>query len=140
MSGSVSREDLGRSTWLFLHTLAAQYPDEPTRQQEKDVRALVDLLTRIYPCGECARHFSEVVRRYPPDTSSGMALQQWMCGVHNVVNASLGKPPFNCANVDARWGGVDCDEEEACSLDGRRRKMGQGNDGARNSGRRLGTY
>lgn len=103
--GAVSREDLGRSTWLLLHTLAAQFPDDPTRQQQKDVRNLIDALTRVYPCGECARHFGDIVARYPPDTSSGMALQQWTCGVHNVVNDSLGKPRFNCAVVDARWVG-----------------------------------
>lgn len=82
------------------------------------------------------------MKRYPPDTSSGMALQQWMCGVHNVVNDSLGKPRFNCAVVDARWGGVDCDEEDACSLDGRRRKVGGGGGGGEGGGGggRLGTY
>ena len=37
----VSREELGRATWLLLHTLAAQYPDTPTKQQRKDVTAMV---------------------------------------------------------------------------------------------------
>ena len=87
--GPVTREDLGRSTWLLLHTLAAQYPGRPSKQQRKDVAALVattsvslakllhaaallvslhacvqqvDTLTRIYPCGECAVHFRDIVR------------------------------------------------------------------------------
>lgn len=126
---------------MFLHTLAAQFPDYPTRQQEKDVRNLVDILTRVYPCGECARHFAALVKEYPPDTSSGMALQQWMCGVHNAVNDSLGKSRFNCAVVDARWGGVDCNEENACSLEGRRQKIQRGGGGGGSGGGRLGgTY
>ena len=83
----------------------------------------VNILTRIYPCAECAAHFKEVVRKYPPDVSSGLALQQWMCEVHNIVNERLGKPVFDCANVDARWGGVKCDDEDSCSLEGRRRQM-----------------
>ncbi|KAI8532677.1 hypothetical protein RHMOL_Rhmol11G0232000 [Rhododendron molle] len=37
----VTKEELGRATWTFLHTLAAQYPDNPTRQQKKDVKQLV---------------------------------------------------------------------------------------------------
>ena len=37
----VSREELGRATWLLLHTLAAQYPDRPSKQQKKDVSTLV---------------------------------------------------------------------------------------------------
>jgi FAD-linked sulfhydryl oxidase len=58
----VCREDLGRSTWTLLHVLAAQFPDQPTRQQRKDAFQLIDCLTRIYPCSECARHFQEIVR------------------------------------------------------------------------------
>jgi hypothetical protein len=58
----VTREELGRATWVFLHTLAAQFPARPTRQQQRDARGVLDALTRIYPCGECARHFGEIVR------------------------------------------------------------------------------
>jgi len=35
------REELGRATWTLLHTLAAQFPDKPSRQQQKDARTLV---------------------------------------------------------------------------------------------------
>ena len=41
VSGRVLRDDVGRATWIFLHTLAAQYPDAPSRQQQQDVRNLV---------------------------------------------------------------------------------------------------
>lgn len=42
--------------------LPLQFPDNPTRQQQRDAKQLVELLTRIYPCGDCARHFHEIVR------------------------------------------------------------------------------
>ncbi|XP_075673228.1 FAD-linked sulfhydryl oxidase ERV1-like isoform X2 [Castanea sativa] len=58
----VTKEDLGRATWTFLHTLPAQYPDNPTRQQKKDVKELMAILSRMYPCKECADHFKEVLR------------------------------------------------------------------------------
>ncbi|KAE9447106.1 hypothetical protein C3L33_20993, partial [Rhododendron williamsianum] len=58
----VTKEELGRATWTFLHTLAAQYPDNPTRQQKKDVKQLMDILSRMYPCKECADHFKEILR------------------------------------------------------------------------------
>ena len=59
---AVTKEELGRATWVFLHTLAAQFPERPTRQQQRDARQLVDSLTRIYPCADCAQHFQEIVR------------------------------------------------------------------------------
>lgn len=40
-SGRISKEQVGRASWTFLHALAAQYPDKPTRQQKRDVHNLV---------------------------------------------------------------------------------------------------
>ena len=42
----VSREELGRATWLLLHTLAAQYPETPSKQQRKDVTAMVSAVQK----------------------------------------------------------------------------------------------
>lgn len=58
----VDKEEVGRCTWVFLHTLAAQLPEKPTRQQQRDVRSIIDSLTRVYPCGECAQHFAAIVK------------------------------------------------------------------------------
>ncbi|KAG0605783.1 hypothetical protein M758_9G087400 [Ceratodon purpureus] len=116
--GAVTKEDLGRATWTFLHTLAAQYPENPTRQQKRDAKDLMSIMTRLYPCKTCAEHFKEVLKAYPVKADSGVELAQWMCQVHNVVNRSLGKSQFPCQRVDARWGELHCDEG-ACDLEGR---------------------
>ncbi|XP_061350320.1 FAD-linked sulfhydryl oxidase ERV1 [Gastrolobium bilobum] len=113
----VTKEELGRATWTFLHTLAAQYPDNPTRQQKKDVKELVQILSRLYPCKECADHFKEVLRANPVQAGSHDDFSQWLCHVHNVVNRSLGKPVFPCERVDARWGKLEC-EQKACEIIG----------------------
>ena len=116
--GRVDRQVLGRSTWTLLHTLAAQFPEHPTKQQKKDAKTLIDVLTRIYPCGECAQHFQKLVREHPPVVESGDEFARWMCEVHNVVNVRLHKPTFNCERVHARWGKLDCDEGDYCELGG----------------------
>lgn len=123
-----SKEDLGRATWTFLHTFAAQFPDEPTKRQERDARELIMILTRMYPCGECARHFAEIVKNNPPDCSSGLGLQRWMCAAHNEVNESLGKPRFDCSRIDERWNTLDCEDDDGggasgCTLEGRKKKV-----------------
>ncbi|KAJ4824538.1 Flavin-linked sulfhydryl oxidase of the mitochondrial IMS [Turnera subulata] len=113
----VSKEELGRSTWTFLHTLGAQYPENPTRQQKKDVKELMAILSRMYPCKECADHFKDVLRANPVQAGSHAEFSQWLCHVHNVVNRSLGKLVFPCERVDARWGKLEC-EQRACDLQG----------------------
>ncbi|KAK6159231.1 hypothetical protein DH2020_006545 [Rehmannia glutinosa] len=116
-SSPTTKEELGRATWTFLHTLAAQYPDKPTRQQKKDVKELMGILSRMYPCKECADHFKEVIRANPVEAGSHHEFSQWLCHVHNVVNRSLGKVVFPCERVDARWGKLEC-EQRACDLHG----------------------
>lgn len=114
--GGSSKEQVGRATWTFLHTLAAQYPEHPTYRQKRDARNLIDIMTRMYPCGECAEHFSEVVKACPPRVNSRHEFSQWMCRVHNIVNRSIGKPEFNCSYVSSRWEAIDCDTPRGCSL------------------------
>lgn len=121
----VSKEELGRATWTFLHTLGAQYPDIPTRQQKKDVKELMAIISRIYPCKECAEHFKEVLRANPVQVSSQSDFSQWLCHVHNVVNRSLGKVTFPCERLDARWGKLEC-EHRACDLLGNTSIFGMG--------------
>ncbi|KAJ4966888.1 hypothetical protein NE237_018737 [Protea cynaroides] len=113
----LTKEELGRATWTLLHTIAAQFPDHPTKQQRRDVKELMAILSRIYPCKECADHFKEVLRANPVEAGSQAGFAQWLCHVHNVVNRSLGKPIFPCHRVDARWGKLEC-KERACDLQG----------------------
>ncbi|KAJ6345743.1 hypothetical protein OIU78_008408 [Salix suchowensis] len=113
----LTKEELGRATWTFLHTLAAQYPEHPTRQQKKDVKELMAILSRMYPCQECGDHFKEVIKVNPVQAGSHAEFSQWMCHVHNVVNRSLGKLVFPCERVDARWGKLECEQRE-CDLQG----------------------
>lgn len=36
-----TKEELGRGTWTLLHSIAAKYPEKPTKSQKKDVQNLV---------------------------------------------------------------------------------------------------
>ncbi|KAI8554604.1 hypothetical protein RHMOL_Rhmol05G0110500 [Rhododendron molle] len=119
----VTKEELGRATWIFLHTLAAQYPDKPTRQQRKDVKELMDILSRMYPCKECANHLKEILRPNPVQVGSQAEFSRWLCHAHNVVNRSLGTVVFSCERVDARRGKLDC-EQRACDLQGNTKIFG----------------
>lgn len=113
-SGAIpTRQQLGRSSWTLLHRMAAQYPAEPSRQQEQDMQAFIHSLGQFYPCSECAGHFREMLARSPPTTHSGPALVAWFCHRHNEVNVRLGKTPFSCepAALKERWGDCGCSDK-----------------------------
>lgn len=41
--------------------------------------------------------------RNQPDTRTRARFSQWLCRLHNEVNRKLGKPDFDCSQVDERW-------------------------------------
>ncbi|EFX00923.1 FAD dependent sulfhydryl oxidase [Grosmannia clavigera kw1407] len=96
-------ETLGRGTWTLLHTIAAQYPTQPTTGQQADVRSFMGTLSRLYPCWVCAEDFQTYLARSPVRTASRDELGRWLCAAHNEVNQKLGKPAFDCNLWEERW-------------------------------------
>ncbi|KAG0270338.1 hypothetical protein DFQ27_008353 [Actinomortierella ambigua] len=97
------REVLGRATWTFLHTMAAYYPEKPNEREQTMMKSLLSSFSQFYPCGHCAEHLRDEMKKEPPKVASRMELAWWMCGMHNKVNTMLGKDEFDCNKLDERW-------------------------------------
>lgn len=116
------RAELGRATWKFMHTMVARFPEEPSPEERKTLETFVYLFSRLYPCGDCARHFRGLLAKYPPQTSSRNAAAGWLCFVHNQVNERLKKPIFDCNNIGDFY---DC----GCGEEGKKGDKGEKEDG-----------
>ena len=99
------RAQLGKATWTLLHTIAARYPSEPSVDMKIDTLKFVTLLSRLYPCGQCAEEFQSLLKESPPKLDTADHFQQWLCETHNKVNLRLKKEEFDCSRLDERW---DC--------------------------------
>jgi FAD-linked sulfhydryl oxidase len=99
LENATLKAELGHATWRFLHTMMARFPDDPTPDQRQTLETFMHLFGRLYPCGDCARHFREMLAEYPPQTSSRNAAAGWLCFLHNIVNERLEKPTFDCNNI-----------------------------------------
>ncbi|ADM11709.1 mitochondrial sulfhydryl oxidase [Encephalitozoon intestinalis ATCC 50506] len=97
------RERLGRATWTLLHTMGSRYPASPSFQQKKDTLSFIHLLSSLFPCGECTKHFQKLIQDHPPRVGSGKEFKTWLCEVHNIVNERLGKTIVDCRTVDEIW-------------------------------------
>ncbi|KAL1990128.1 hypothetical protein VTN49DRAFT_5967 [Thermomyces lanuginosus] len=100
-------EQLGRSTWTFLHSLTATYPQTATPEQQNEMRTFLDLFSRLYPCWVCADDFrawmAEDNGKNRPRLATRQEFGTWMCEAHNAVNRKLGKKEFDCRFWEERW-------------------------------------
>ena len=100
LGNETAKAELGRSAWKLFHTIMARFPDKPTADQKAALQSYIHLFVRLYPCGECAEHFRQIVEKYPPQVSTRSTAAVWACHVHNEVNKSLKKESFSfCSEV-----------------------------------------
>ncbi|KAI9924057.1 hypothetical protein MW887_007296 [Aspergillus wentii] len=118
LGNETAKAELGRATWKYFHTIMARYPEDPTEEQQETLRSFIYLFSRLYPCGECASHFQQHLKKYPPQVSSRNAAAGWGCFIHNEVNTMLEKPQFDCTKIGDFY---DCgcgDDEESDTGEG----------------------
>ena len=96
-------EELGRSSWTLLHSMAATYPEKPTVTEQQDVSQFMGLFSKLYPCWSCAADFREFIKASRVRTESRDEFGKWLCEAHNDVNRKLGKKEFDCGRWQERW-------------------------------------
>ena len=101
----VDKDELGRSSWNLLHSIAANYPDSPTELEKKQMKLFFEIFSVIYPCSYCAEDFQNCIKKDPPTVDSRESLSIWLCEQHNKVNNKIGKPLFSCdiKTLDEKW-------------------------------------
>ncbi|KIM36749.1 hypothetical protein M413DRAFT_448887 [Hebeloma cylindrosporum] len=105
LGNETAKAALGRATWKLLHTTTLRYPEHPTPDERLALSSYFHLSSRLYPCGECAAEFQQLLQKYPPQTASRRSASLWLCAVHNEVNKRLQKPEFDCAHLSDEY---DC--------------------------------
>ncbi|CAH6723036.1 mitochondrial FAD-linked sulfhydryl oxidase Erv1p [[Candida] jaroonii] len=95
--------EIGRSSWTFLHSVAATYPETPSSEQQTDLRTFLRLFSKFYPCWYCGEDFEKYQVKNEPSVESQEKFGKWLCDAHNEVNVKLGKPKFDCNLWQQRW-------------------------------------
>eukprot|EP00435_Cladocopium_sp_Y103_P050785 s781_g15.t1 len=99
-TGGTWRELLGRSTWFLLHTLAARYPEVPSKADRVAIHNLVAALGQHYPCPICRRHLRDKLMSLPVASENRRELSLWLCQLHNSVNKDLHKAQHSCNSFE----------------------------------------
>ncbi|CAI7630136.1 unnamed protein product [Penicillium crustosum] len=100
-------EELGRSTWTLLHSMAATYPEKASMEHQANMSGFLKFFAKLYPCWVCADDFQAWMAhpsgRNQPKLESRKDFGWWMCEAHNEVNRKLGKKEFDCRLWEERW-------------------------------------
>lgn len=120
MANETLKAQLGNASWKLFHTILARYPAKPTVQERNTLENYIQLFAQVYPCGDCARHFQKLLKKYPPQTSSRKTAALWGCHVHNIVNEKLHKDEYDCTTIleDYDCGCGDDEKEKDYTLKG----------------------
>jgi len=103
---TATNDEVGNSSWVLLHSIAANYPEKPTSEKKDEVLRFINSLAEVYPaayCKEDQEKCHNLFKQNPPNLNSKKDFALWMCELHNGVNRRLGKKQFDCARVDVRW-------------------------------------
>lgn len=99
LENATLKAELGYAAWKVLHTMMAKFPDRPTEEDSDALKSYIHLFARLYPCGDCARHFQKILKKFPPQVASRSTAAAWACHVHNEVNKRLKKDLFDCSKI-----------------------------------------
>jgi hypothetical protein len=107
-------QELGRSAWTLLHSIAATFPEKPSEMDKREMGDFINKIAKFYPCSKCSQHMQEQLKMERPNLQNRSTLQAYFCWLHNSVNKKLGKSLFDCNQIRDRWGGHGNGEHRYC--------------------------
>lgn len=82
--------------WITLHSVSANYPENPTAQDKAIAKKFVELFAETITCPSCKNHFGTMYHSYvsknPTWLNSRETFFVFVCRAHNTVNMRLDKP------------------------------------------------
>lgn len=84
----------GPKLWFFIHTIAINYPDNPTNQDKQKYIMFFESLKHIIPCEKCRLNYIKNLSEMPVHNhlDNANTLFRWTVDLHNKVNSEIGKP------------------------------------------------
>ena len=84
----------GPAGWLFLHSIAQNYPWKPTEEQKVNYFNFFKLTGNVLPCRYCRESYQQFITE--PGTTLTMnsmdsrkSLVTWLYKIHNKINKKL---------------------------------------------------
>ncbi len=91
--------EFGPHYWYMLHTMALNYPNDPTDFIKEKMKCFVEALPFLLPCKDCSEHAKEFLATHKNKINGALqskeSLFKFLWYFHNHVNARLQKPQIS---------------------------------------------
>ena len=86
----------GPKLWFVIHTMALNYPDNPTYDDKRNYENFFNSLQFVIPCDKCRIHYTERINKNPVinHLENSDSLFRYTIEIHNDVNKSLRKRTY----------------------------------------------
>ena len=88
----ISPDFWGKQAWHFIHSIALNYPENPTEDDKNNYILFLNSLEYVLPCPICGYHFKQNMELTPPKLTNKTDFFNWTVDMHNEVNKSNNKP------------------------------------------------
>ena len=91
----------GPKLWFVIHTIALNFPDEPTYNDIRNTEQFFESLKYNIPCDKCRVHYTQRLNKNPiiNNLKNSDTLFRYTIELHNDVNISLGKRTYTYDEV-----------------------------------------
>jgi hypothetical protein len=91
----------GPKLWFVIHTIALNYPNNPTYQDKRNHEDFFNQLVYMIPCDKCRIHYRQRLDKYPviQHLENSDTLFRYTILIHNDVNEMLNKPRLSYEDV-----------------------------------------
>ena len=91
-------ETWGPHCWFLIHSVALNYPKNPTDDDMKHYQEFYNGLQYVLPCSTCSQNYKKHLKELPITNevlSSRKTLFYWTVDIHNKVNKMKGKSKYS---------------------------------------------
>ncbi|CRH03043.1 FAD-linked sulfhydryl oxidase ERV1, putative [Plasmodium relictum] len=93
------RAEIGRASWLILHTISANYPDKPTEEEKLKHTKFFYAFSNLYPCHICKLDLLHLLKKYQLNCENKVSYSTFIFNLHNMINEEIGKDIYPCDNI-----------------------------------------
>jgi hypothetical protein len=86
----------GPAGWIFLHSIAQNYPWEPSAEKKENYKLFFRLIGEVLPCRYCRESYQHFIKEQGTCLDDSVlqdrkTLTEWLYKIHNKVNKKLGE-------------------------------------------------